>query len=626
MDAASEANLYRNYEHQRFEATYKRPVLPVTLITGFLGAGKTTLLRNILRLKHNLRIAVLVNEYGEVDHDGAVIDRDKQTDNVVKLAGGCLCCTASLSEAMELSIWRMLQEPERVGSSGDMYDCLVLETSGVTDPETVVQALDRKFGKLTRARQVWKLDSVVVVVDGDHFLHLIQSQLGPGEDSPGLRAGMTARAQLESADVVVVNKRDLLDEEQLLSVLKTVSAVNPGAAVHSCSYGDLPLHYILDVEASRVDLQGVSHERAETHLFVSPGGGNLRKTKMGHKRSTPVVENPDECERECNLSDSCNRHHHRGGRGGGGKGHLERDRMEEVTFTSDRALYLSRFQDWVCTGLPEGVLRAKGVLAFQEDRATRAVFNMSGRRRMSFETDGQWEGPLSLHLVVIGMGLDREKILEGLRYCQAPHTKHWRNSFGCPLLGDKRLKGEVNWVSQMLREDPLFDLVGLEEGASDGITADHGLIRFRFTGSGVFAMTASQLSTRHGVNLDAVNRAIMRAVNSGDSAGTTATTTTTTTRGASVRTTSRAGTPSRDELEGGRPLTGVGGGGVADREARVFLTCEKGIDRRGEECLVLRYALGGRVSLEAGWGRVSRVARKVMGRDLSHVGLCNCRS
>ncbi|CBN73919.1 conserved unknown protein [Ectocarpus siliculosus] len=457
MDAESEANLYRMYEKRQYDATRQRPVLPVTIVTGFLGAGKTTLLRKILRSKHNLRIAAVVNEYGTVDHDGGVLERDGQTDSVDKLMGGCVCCHTSLGGQLEEKVSELLRRPDH---AEDRYDYLVIETSGVSDPESIVRALDKTFGKLTRAR----LDSVVTVVDADALSHQLEEAAGAGGQGGAGGMLVSMRHQLESADVILLNKADLLDDQRLSKLTEEVASVNPAARVEFCSYGKVPLHSVLDVEAPRTDIQGVSHEAA---VAATDTSARRRWGRRRHRRDT------------CGTTAS------------------------------------SRFQDWVCHGMPAGVVRVKGVLAFDEDRLTRSVFNMSGRRRLSFETDGVWQGPMSLHLVVIGVGMDRAGVLSALEGLRVDTSSGAGSERHCDGRGSAELEKETERMTRILEDDPLFDPVPREATPS---CAQH-VVRFRFTGAGAYGIPPSQLCIKFGVNLDAVNRSILRAVNSGATPG-----------------------------------------------------------------------------------------------------------
>ncbi|KAG5185211.1 putative cobalamin synthesis protein [Tribonema minus] len=99
----NEVNLYAAYERRQHEAAARRPVLPVTIVTGFLGAGKTTLLQRVLSTRRNLKVAAIVNDFGEVDHDGKVLEAAQGAikGGVQKLSGGCFCCDTSLNTAFK---------------------------------------------------------------------------------------------------------------------------------------------------------------------------------------------------------------------------------------------------------------------------------------------------------------------------------------------------------------------------------------------------------------------------------------------------------------------------------------------------------------------------------------------
>eukprot|EP00752_Nemacystus_decipiens_P009672 g8641.t1 len=652
MDPASEANLYRVYEKRQHDATRQRPVLPVTIVTGFLGAGKTTLLRKILQSKHNLRIAAVVNEYGSVDHDGGVLERDGQTDSVDKLMGGCVCCHTSLGGDLEDKVGELLRRPDH---SEDRYDYLVIETSGVSDPESIVRALDKTFGKLTRAR----LDSVVTVVDADSLLHQLQEQEeAQGRDVGGEGRGgllVSMKRQLENADVVLLNKADLVDQQGLSKLTAEVGRVNPAARVECCSYGKVPLHSVLDVEAPRTDIQGVSHERVKVHLSVSSKGGNLRTAS-----SSSSSASGSRVETSGTLASMPKHHHKCAATALADKthGHLRDDGLGQVTFTSTVPLSLARFQDWVCYGIPAGVVRVKGVLAFDEDRLTRSVFNMSGRRRLSFESDGNWQGPMSLYLVVIGVDVDEAEVLtslEGMRVDNQALSGSTNHDGGVPISEKESAR-----LTKLLEEDDLFDAVPREAAPK----CAPNVVRFRFTGAGAYGIPPSQLSIKFGVNLDAVNRSILRAVNNGAAPC-----------GSATRT--KFHPPSRPSANGNGVLSapnglpshsggdGDGGGRSAtagkgttasggtdgkgknaagtssdEKSQRIFLTSQEGVHVSGdqarggrdEECVVLRYAVGvggegsGSVSLADAWPLLVERARGVMKTELGHVHFCSCFS
>jgi G3E family GTPase len=157
-------NLFLHNENRVLAHYAKKRELPITIVTGFLGAGKTTLMKHILSNKLNLRVTCLVNDFAAVNVDSQLIAAHTKNDassGIVELSNGCLCC--SLTGDMESSIWKMLEAHSDLDAKTDY---IVIETSGVADPVPLIKALDKKFGKMTRAR----LDSVIVVVDTDTLL------------------------------------------------------------------------------------------------------------------------------------------------------------------------------------------------------------------------------------------------------------------------------------------------------------------------------------------------------------------------------------------------------------------------------------------------------------------------
>ncbi len=207
--------------------------LPVTIITGFLGSGKTTLLNHILTNQQGLKTAVLVNEFGDVGIDGALIV--SAGDDLVELANGCICCTMN-GDLMD-AIFRILERAERV-------DYLVVETTGVADPLPVALTfLGPEFREATR------LDSILTLADAANFsLDLFQSR--------------AARHQLIHGDIILLNKCDLVDEERLRTVEAKIEALDRGARIIRTIRSRVPLPLILSVglfESDRHATAGCGH-------------------------------------------------------------------------------------------------------------------------------------------------------------------------------------------------------------------------------------------------------------------------------------------------------------------------------------------------------------------------------
>ncbi|HVY29614.1 MAG TPA: GTP-binding protein [Polyangiaceae bacterium] len=211
--------------------------IPVTVLTGFLGSGKTTLLNRILREEHGKRIAVIENEFGEIGIDQAlVINADEE---VFEMNNGCICCT------VRGDLIRILTS---LMKRRDKFDHVLVETTGMADPGPVAQT----FFVDDELRELFKLDSIVTLVDAKHVqLHL--------EDSS------ECQEQIAFADVIVLNKTDLVSSEELNALERRIRAMNAVAKLQRARNADVPIADVLDVG-------GFDLERAMAHkpTFLTP--------------------------------------------------------------------------------------------------------------------------------------------------------------------------------------------------------------------------------------------------------------------------------------------------------------------------------------------------------------------
>jgi len=201
------------------KAPAQSPVqIPVTVLTGYLGSGKTTLLNRILSENHGKRYAVIVNEFGEIGIDNdLIVESDEE---IYEMNNGCVCCTVrgDLIRVVE----GLMRRPGR-------FDAIVVETTGLADPVPVAQT----FFMDDDVRSKTKLDAVVALVDAKHLpLRLKDSR--------------EAEDQIAFADVVVLNKTDLVTPEELRDVEATVRAINPSAKIHRTERSRVELTEVLD--------------------------------------------------------------------------------------------------------------------------------------------------------------------------------------------------------------------------------------------------------------------------------------------------------------------------------------------------------------------------------------------
>lgn len=192
--------------------------IPVTVLTGYLGSGKTTLLNRILSEDHGKRYAVIVNEFGEIGIDNdLIVESDEE---IYEMNNGCVCCT--VRGDLIRTVEGLMRRPGR-------FDAILVETTGLADPAPVAQT----FFMDDEVRQKTRLDAVVALVDAKHLpLRLKDSR--------------EAEDQIAFADVIVLNKTDLVSEAELRDVEVTVRAINPAARIHKTQRSGVALTEVLD--------------------------------------------------------------------------------------------------------------------------------------------------------------------------------------------------------------------------------------------------------------------------------------------------------------------------------------------------------------------------------------------
>lgn len=198
---------------------------PVTVLTGFLGAGKTTLLNRILTEQHGKRYAVIINEFGEVGIDNdLVVDADEE---VFEMNNGCICCTVRGD---------LIRIIDGLMKRKDKFDAILIETTGLADPGPVVQT----FFVDEDVRAKTRLDAVVTIVDAKNLEHRLADS-------------HEAEEQIAFADVILLNKIDLVSPEELVSVEKRIRTINPYAKLHKTERSGIELDQVLARRAFDLD-------------------------------------------------------------------------------------------------------------------------------------------------------------------------------------------------------------------------------------------------------------------------------------------------------------------------------------------------------------------------------------
>ena len=318
---------------------------PVLLLTGYLGSGKTTLLNRILKNEKGIRFAVIVNDIGEVNIDASLIQQGgvvgQGDDSLVALQNGCICCT------LKMDLVKQLNDIINTGS----FDYIVIEASGICEPAPIAQTIStypqmipEKMLKNGKAR----LDAIVTVVDALRM----RDEFGLGDALQRQDIGEEDLAslviqQIEFCNIILLNKASEISPEDLKHLKAVIKAIQPKAAIYECDYGDVSFDKILN-----------------THAF------DFDKVATSARWIEAMEDDDDSLENE-------------------ESGEALEYGIETFVWKRRKPMVLGDFDEFVSTKWPKGVVRAKGMCYFDDEKETCYLFEQSGKQ-FNITNAGQW--------------------------------------------------------------------------------------------------------------------------------------------------------------------------------------------------------------------------------------------
>lgn len=406
----------------------KNKVIPVTLLTGYLGAGKTTLMNHVLANQEGYKVAVIVNDIGEVNIDASLIQKggvvQEEDSSLVPLTNGCICCT--------LKVDLMKQIIELAGSG--KFDYLLIEASGICEPMPIVQSIAALDGSDPQSGmpKVCRLDSVITVVDACRLV----DEFGGGDDL--LKEDMDEEdienlliQQIEFCNTIVINKVDDVTAEELGKVKAVIKTLQPKARIIETNY-------------AKVDIKDVFDTKEFGFEKVISSAGWIQEFEKDAEEEHEHEHDHDhkhEHDHEHEHDHDHEHHHHHHHHHDHDHGEAEEYGIGSFVYYRRKPFVMDKLEKWL-DNFPKGVIRCKGIVWLQDDNNMSFVLEQAGRQVQMYE-NGRWyasatpaqlkeflkrdpdlkkdwdekTGDRMIKLVFIGQKLDKKGITESLDKC-----------------------------------------------------------------------------------------------------------------------------------------------------------------------------------------------------------------
>ena len=367
--------------------------VPITLITGYLGSGKTTLINHILKNAKSHRIAVIVNDIGEVNIDADLIENggvvSSKDDNLVALSNGCICCTLKKD---------LIDQLADLVNSGK-FDHILIEASGICEPVPIAQTISYMEMEFKRQNlpKFYTLDAIISVTDALR----LRDEFGCGESLEGVERGEEnlenlVIQQIEFCDIVLLNKASEISEEELRRVKMAIKAIQPVAKIIETDYCKVDIDDLVDTKLFDFDTAATSAAwirefedwdndvEVESHHHNDDEDEDDDHDHEEHEHHHHDHDDEDEHEEHHHH----HHHHHHGVENEEEGTALEYD-INTFVYYRRRGFNKAKFEEWVNNNDGLKIIRAKGILYFEDDNKYAYIYESAGRQK-SITQQGKW--------------------------------------------------------------------------------------------------------------------------------------------------------------------------------------------------------------------------------------------
>lgn len=418
----------------------KKKLIPVSLLTGYLGSGKTTLLNQVLSNQKGYKVAVIVNDIGEVNIDASLIQKGgnvtQKDENLVPLSNGCICCTLKVD--LMKQIISLAQSKK--------FDYILIEASGICEPGPIAGSICMLDGtdETVNLPAVAYLDNITTVVDAKRMADEFgcgDALLNENMDEEDIENLLVQ--QIEYCTTIVLNKTDLVTDEEKKNVISVIKALQPKAKIIETTYGNVDVDDILSTD--RFDYEKILESAGWIQAMQGEGENSEDhdEHEEHHHEHDDHDHEHDHDEHEEHEHHGHHHHHHHHD-----EGEAEEYGIGTFVYQNVKPFSKQKFEEFVFAKWPKEVIRAKGLFWIADDPQTAYIFEQSGKQKTATD-DGKWiaafpeyerkqilqmnpdiaeawhpvYGDRVNKLVFIGRNMDKDAIIKALDDCIADEAK-----------------------------------------------------------------------------------------------------------------------------------------------------------------------------------------------------------